>query len=135
MLRGKWPLAFPLKHQDVRPLAIGAGGEISAVMGWSRPYTLGVLGRRKMAAVYCQAVLCYGQCIGLDGVPAEAVDAEAKRLAAKQLLQLATRKVEEKAADAAAPDVVKPKAAPPLPTETPEQLRKRVRAALLRQRV
>jgi hypothetical protein len=28
-------------------------------MGWSLPYTLGVLGRWKMAPVYCQAVLCY----------------------------------------------------------------------------
>jgi hypothetical protein len=63
---------------------------------------------------------------------AEAVDAEAKRLAAKQLVQLATRKVEKKAA--AAPAVVKPKAAPAPLTETPEQLRERVRAALLRRR-
>jgi hypothetical protein len=78
VLREKWPLAFPLKHQDVRPLARGAAGEIAVVMGWSLPYTLGVLGRWKMAAVYCQAVLCYGQRIGLDGAPAEAVDAEAK---------------------------------------------------------
>jgi len=64
-------------------------GAIAAVMGWSLPYTLGVLGRSKMAAVYCQAVLCYGQRIGLDGAPAEAVDAEAQHLAAKQLVQLA----------------------------------------------
>ena len=87
-----------------------------------------------MAAVYCQAVLCYGQRIGLDGAPAEAVDADAKHLAAKQLVQLATQKVEKKAAEAAAPAVVKPKPAPAPPTETPEQLRDRVRAALLRRR-
>jgi hypothetical protein len=43
VLREKWPLAFPVKDQDVRPLAIGAVGEIAAVMGWSIPYTLGVL--------------------------------------------------------------------------------------------
>jgi hypothetical protein len=30
-------------------------------MGWSLPYTLGVLGRWKMAAVYCQAVLAHDQ--------------------------------------------------------------------------
>ena len=134
VLREKWPLAFPLKHQDVRPLARGAAGEIAAVMGWSLPYTLGVLGRWKMAAVYCQAVLCYGQRISLDGAPAEAVDAEAKHLAATQLMQLATRKVEKKAAGAAAPAVDKPKAPPAPPTETPQQLRERVRAALLRRR-
>src|SRR5271170_993599 len=57
VLREKWPIAFPVKHEDVRPLAIGATGEIAAAMGWSLPYTLGVLGRWKMAPVYCQAVL------------------------------------------------------------------------------
>jgi len=105
-------------------------------MGWSLPYTLGVLGRWKMAPVYCQAVLCYDQRIALDGSPAETVDAEAKNLATKQLAQLAARKAAKKAAEAAAPAVVKPKPAPGSPTEvppeTPEQLRDRVRAALLR---
>ena len=33
VLREKWPLAFPVKHQDIRPLAIGATGEIAAAMG------------------------------------------------------------------------------------------------------
>jgi sRNA-binding protein len=136
VLREKWPLAFPVKDQDVRPLAIGATGEIAAAMGWSLPYTLGVLGRWKMAAVYCQAVLCYDQRIALDGAPAETVDAEAKDLAAKQLAKLAARNAAKKAAEAAAPAVVKPKPAPGPPTEvppeTPEQLRDRVRAALLR---
>jgi sRNA-binding protein len=136
VLREKWPLAFPVQPQDVRPLALGATGEIAAAMGWSLPYTLGVLGRWKMAAVYCQAVLCHDQRIALDGSPAETVDAEAKNLATKQLAQLAARKA-KKAAKAAAPAVVKPKPAPAPPTETPstpEQLRDRVRAALLRRR-
>jgi hypothetical protein len=30
VLREKWPLAFPVKHQDVRPLAIRVARE-----GWS----------------------------------------------------------------------------------------------------
>ena len=88
-----------------------------------------------MAEVYCQAVLCHDQRIALDGSPAETVDAEAKDLAAKQLARLAARKA-KKAAEAAAPAVVKPKSAPAptAPTKTPEQLRDRVRAALLRRR-
>jgi sRNA-binding protein len=133
VLREKWPLAFPAKPHDIRPLAIGATGEIAAAMGWSLPYTLGVLGRWKMAAVYCQAVLSHDQRIALDGAPAEMVDAEAKDLAAKQLAKLAARKA-KKAAEAAAPAAVKPKhaPAPALPTKTAEQLRDRVRAALLR---
>jgi sRNA-binding protein len=76
-----------------------------------------------MAEVYCQAVLCHGQRIALDGALAETVDAEAKELATKQLAQLAARKAAKKAAEAAAPAVVKPKhaPAPAPPTKTPEQ--------------
>jgi len=123
VLREKWPLAFPVKHQDIRPLAIGTTRQIAATMGWSLPYTLGVLAHWKMAPVYCQAVLCHDQRITLDGAPAEAVDAEAKDLATKRLAQLAARKAAKKEAKTAAP-------APP--AETPEQLRARVRASLLR---
>jgi hypothetical protein len=59
VLRERRPLAFPVKDQDVRQLAIAAASEIAAVMDWLLPYTLGVLGRWKMASVYCQAVLCH----------------------------------------------------------------------------
>jgi len=130
------PLAFPVRGEDVRPLANSAIDEIAAAMGWSRPYTLGVLGRWKMASVYCQAVLCHDPRITLDGAPAEPVGAEAKDLPAKQLARLRSRKAMTKAAKAAAPAAVKPPPGPNLPIETPpktpEQLRSRVRAALLR---
>jgi sRNA-binding protein len=132
VLREKWPLAFPVKQQDVRPLAIGATREIAAAMGWSHPYTLGVLGGWKLAPLYCQAVLCHDQRIALDGAPAEAVDAAAKDLATKRLAQLAARKSAKKEAKTTAPAVVNPTPAPAPPTETPEQLRARVRASLLR---
>src|ERR1700691_2271420 len=56
VLREKWPLAFPVKHQDIRLLAVGVAREIAATMGWSHPYTLGILHLWKMAPVYCQAV-------------------------------------------------------------------------------
>ena len=131
VLREKWPLAFPVQHQDVRPLAMGVARQVAAAMGWSLPYTLGVLGRWKMAEVYCQAVLCHDQRIALDGAPAETVDAEAKDLAGKQLARLAARKAAKKAAQPAAPTAVKATTAP-APPETPEQLRTRVRAGLLR---
>jgi sRNA-binding protein len=131
-LREKWPLAFPVKDQDVRPLAMGVARQVAAAMGWSLPYTLGVLGGWRMAPVYCQAVLCYDQRIALDGSPAETVEAKAKDLAAKQLAQLAERKAAKNAAEAAAPVVAKPKPAAAPPDGTPEQLRARVRAALLR---
>ena len=136
VLREKWPLAFPVKGEDVRPLAISATEEIAAAMGWSRPYTLGVLRHWKMTAAYCQAILRHDQRIALDGAPAEPVGAEAKDLAAKQLARLAARQAAKKAAKATAPAAVKatPALAPPTetPPKTPEQLRSRVRAALLR---
>ena len=76
-LRKKWPLAFPVWAQDVRPLALGVANQLSVTMGWSLPYTNGVLNYWKMAPVYCQAVLAHDQRVTLDGAPAEPVDAEA----------------------------------------------------------
>jgi sRNA-binding protein len=111
VLRERWPLAFPVKDEDVRPLAISAN-EIAGAMGWSRPYTLGVLRHWKMTAAYCQAILRHDQRIALDGAPAEPVGADAKDLAAKQLARLAARKAATKAAKAAAPAAVKPPPGP-----------------------
>jgi sRNA-binding protein len=132
VLREKWPLAFPLKDEDVRPLAICAGREISAAMRWPLPYTLGVLRGWKTTPAYCEAILCHDQRIALDGSPAETVNPAAKDLAAKQLAELAARKTPEKQAKTATAAGVKPMPAPAPSTETPEQLRARVRASLLR---
>jgi sRNA-binding protein len=138
-LRKKWPLAFPVDAQDIRPLAVDATDEIAAVMDWSYPYALGVLSRWKMAPVYCQAVLCHDQRIGLDGSPAEMVGAKAKDLATKHLARRAASTTAKKAAKSAAPTAVRSKhaSAPPSapPRETPKQLRDRVRASLLRRKV
>jgi sRNA-binding protein len=137
-LRKKWPLAFAVNDQDVRPLAIDATHEIAAVMGWSDPYTLGVLSRWKMAPVYCHAILRYDQRIALDGSPAEMVEAKAKDLATRHLARLAAGTTAKKAAKTAAPAMVKSKPAPAPPPapppETPKQLRDLVRASLLRRR-
>jgi sRNA-binding protein len=124
VLRERWPLAFPVTGEDVRPLAISATNEIASAMGWSRPYTLGVLRHWKMTAAYCQAILRHDQRIALDGAPAEPIGAEAKDLAAKQLARLVARQAAKNAAKVAQP--IEP------PPKTPEQLRSRVRAALLR---
>jgi sRNA-binding protein len=134
VLRERWPIAFPTEHEDVRPLAMGVAREVAAALSWSLPYTLGVLTRWKMSAVYCHAVLSCDQRIGLDGSPAEMVDAEAKELATKQMAQLEARKAAKKAAETAPAAVVKSKPAQTRPTETREQLRDRVRAGLLRRR-
>jgi sRNA-binding protein len=136
-LRKKWPLAFPAREQDVQPLAVDATYEIASVMGWSYPYTLGVLSRWKMAPVYCQAVLCHHQRIALDGSPAEVVEAKARGLATKHLARRAAAAA--KKAAKSAPTVMKPKPAsappPAPPSEAPKPLRDLVRASLLRRRV
>jgi sRNA-binding protein len=128
VLRAKWPIAFPTKPHEIRPLAIGAAGEIAAAMGWSLSYTRGVLLPRKVSPAYCRAVLSYDQRIGLDGAPAEPVDAVAKESANKQLANLEARNAAKKAAASAK---AKPKPAPP--PETPA-LRDRVGAGLLSRR-
>jgi sRNA-binding protein len=136
-LRQKWPLAFPVHDEDVRPLAVDAAHEIAAVMGWSYPYTLGVLSRWKMAPLYCQAVLSNDQRIALDGSPAEMVEPKAKDLATKHLARRAASTTAT--AKSAAPTAAKSRraSAPPSapPPETPKQSRDRVRASLLRRRV
>jgi hypothetical protein len=38
-------MAARVRHQDIRPLAMGVARQVAAAMGWSLPYTLGVLGR------------------------------------------------------------------------------------------
>ena len=137
-LRQKWPLPFPVNDQDVRPLAVDAAHEIAAAMGWSYPYTLGVLSRWKMAPMYCRAVLCHHQRTALDGSPAEMVEAKARGLAAKHLARRAGT-IAKKAAKSAVPTVMKskPTSAPPhaSPPEEPKPLRDLVRASLLRRKV
>ncbi len=138
-LRKKWPLAFPVRDQDVRPLAVDATYEIAAVMGWSYPYTLGVLSRWKLAPLYCRAVLNHPRRIALDGSPAEMVEAKAKDLATKHLARRAAGTTAKKAAKSVARTLVKskPASAPPPapPPEPPKPLRDLVRASLLRRRV
>jgi hypothetical protein len=56
VLREKWPLAFPAKHQDVRPLAVGAAREIAAAMGWSLPYTLRTIGSNQVTSLESQPI-------------------------------------------------------------------------------
>jgi hypothetical protein len=51
---------------------------IAAVMGWSHPYTLGVLSRWKLAPAYCKAVLCRHRRVDLDGSPAEMVETKGR---------------------------------------------------------
>jgi sRNA-binding protein len=130
VLREKWPLAFPVQHQEVRPLAKGVARQVAAAMGRSLPYTLGVLGRWKMAAVYCQAVLSHDQRIALNGARVETVDAGAKDLAAKRLARLAAAREES----CGGRGIRRGEAETGATNQTPAQLRDRVPAGLLHRR-
>ena len=35
VLRERWPLAFPVQAEDVRPLAMGVARQVAAAMCWS----------------------------------------------------------------------------------------------------
>jgi sRNA-binding protein len=124
VLREKWPIAFPIKPYDVRPLALGAADEIAAAMGWSVPYTRGVLILWKMGPAYCHAVLRCDHRVALDGSQAEPIDAEAKDLATKRLAALAARRAKKA-------EPTKP--AKPTPPPKPSK-RDQVRAGLFRRR-
>src|SRR6516162_6720598 len=91
VLRERWPLAFPIKHQDVRPLAASAVGVIAAIMCWSTGYTRGVLFGWKMTAAYCRAVLSHDQRTVLDGTLAEPVDAKVKDLSTQNAAKAAKK--------------------------------------------
>jgi len=95
VLRERWPLAFPIRPYDIRPLAMGVANQIAETMGWSLSYSVGVLTYWKMSAAYCRAVLAHDQRITLDGTPVEAVDEGAKDLATKQLIRLGLRERRE----------------------------------------
>jgi hypothetical protein len=85
--RERWPLAFPTKHEDVRPLAMASPAKSPRRWGGRFPIR-SASSRDGKWRRSTQAVLSHDQPIGLDGSPAELVDAEAKELATKQMLSL-----------------------------------------------
>jgi sRNA-binding protein len=102
-LREKWPAAFPAAPAQVRPLACGTPKRIAEAIGWTIPFTLGVLAVWKGSPSYCRAVLHHDR-INLDGSPSgEQPDAAAKDMATKQLAKIAARRAAEAAPPNASP--------------------------------
>jgi hypothetical protein len=127
LLREKWPVAFPAEPKSVRPLEIGAAGEIASAMGWSLPYTLGVLARWKMAPAYLYLP---------KNIASPSTVRRPRRSTPKRRTWWpsgAERETANEPAKPAAPVPVESKPAETSP-ETPEQLRARVRASLMRRR-
>jgi sRNA-binding protein len=67
LLRARWPKAFSVKAQGVRPLASGAQQALAEALGWTPYYAHGVLAAWKTRQAYCQAILHYPMRINLDG--------------------------------------------------------------------
>jgi len=79
VLQEKWPAGFPIVPSKVRPLVTGTSKTIAESLGWSVPYTRGVLLVWKNRTAYCNAVLRYRERINLDGlVSGEEVDDRAR---------------------------------------------------------
>jgi hypothetical protein len=91
-LRARWPLAFPAKNPDVRPLASSVAPIVAATMGWPEPYASGVLRGWKARYAYCRACLVYPTRIALDGsLTEETVDDEARAMAKRRTERLARK--------------------------------------------
>jgi hypothetical protein len=117
---------------SVRPCA-GSGVEIAAEQMAS---LIRNLTRRNVCAWRHRTCGCWPsyapEWLLRRGSVADTIDAEAKDLATKQLARFAAREIAKKATLAAEPAEGQPKPAPAPLTETPAQLRARVRASLLR---
>ena len=151
-LQARWPIAFPPRSEDVRPLALGVVPIVAAETGWSWPYAKGVLRRWKEAPAYCRAVLSCPNRINLDGSEAGPVDDVARDHARSRLEKIRKGREERKlkeaqrAAEAAlrfpliedAPAAAEPEPAEPPPPpvapaeverhETPKQMKMRLAA-------
>ena len=91
-LRAMWPIAFPDKSHEVRPLASGAKQAAVDGLGWNAGYGRAVLRSWALQPAYCRAVLRYATRINLDGSASEeAVDDEARAMATERLEQIAAR--------------------------------------------
>src|SRR3954454_4258711 len=85
LLQEKWPLAFPKKFSDVKPLASSVKATVIAEMDWDKNYVHGVLMTWKLRLSYCDAVLRGDTRIDINGNPTtETVDETSKAGAREQ---------------------------------------------------
>jgi sRNA-binding protein len=95
----RWPLAFPKKFKDVKPLASSVTTTIIATMGWDIDYPRGVLELWKRRPSYCEAILRGGTRFDIDGNPtAEAVSEQSQAQARIILARRAEKQAESVAA-------------------------------------
>ena len=102
LLQQRWPTAFPQDPRQVRPLAGTIIATLTAELGWSLPYTKGVLLVWKQRVAYCNAVLRYDDRLDLDGAPSgQGVSEQARADARGTLAALAERRKRRAEKDAA----------------------------------
>jgi sRNA-binding protein len=102
-MRAAFPTAFPLRREDVRPLARGAAAALAAALSVDVQFASGLVKRWKLRRRYCLAVLRHDVRLKLDGTPtAEAVTNYDRTQAQHQLWQLNQRRKRRRAAKALA---------------------------------
>ena len=97
LLQQRWPTAFPQDPRQVRPLAGTIIATLTAELGWSLPYTKGVLLVWKQRVAYCNAVLRYDERIDLTGAPSGQVVCEQARADARGTLTAITERRKRRA--------------------------------------
>jgi len=88
LLQVKWPVAFPTKSHEVRPLASGTVQLVATEFGWSANYARAVLEWWKQRNAYCRAVLSYTKRINIDGSESDEDVKEEARLHARSTIEL-----------------------------------------------
>lgn len=97
LLQQRWPTAFPQDPRQVRPLAVTIIATLTAELGWSLPFTKGVLLVWKQRIAYCNAVLRYDERIDLTGAPSGQVVCEQARADARGTLTAITERRKRRA--------------------------------------
>jgi sRNA-binding protein len=106
ILRDRWPQAFPLDSQRVRPLAVGIRQDIAAHLPQQPLGRIGAaigLFQRLMGPAYFRAVLRGGSRYDLDGNPRGEVTPAEQGLAKRDLQAFYERRKKKAAASASAP--------------------------------
>ena len=97
LLRATWPLAFPAKPHEVRPLAAGSAKKVAEALGWSSAYARAVLRIWKSRETYCKAILSHPFRINLDGSATEEAVGDRAREDAKAQLEIIAARIAKKA--------------------------------------
>jgi len=107
VLQGHWPVAFPKKSRLVRPLSGRVIAPIAAGTGWSKRYTVSVVGVWKRRRAYSESVLRHERRYDLTGaVTDEIIGDRARERALANLARLSLARIGNGEGGERAPDEI-----------------------------